>query len=280
MAAGHSAPPLGPAYGVPAGASLESNPVEERTVGKGAPVSRSGPVNQPVNGFGNERFRNWARDLYRTPPERALEPLPLDARFVEACAPVALKLGGPKLSRLGVTSALRGEGRTTIALAMAAVQAREFGRRALLVDADFENPTLGMAFGYEGAPGLAELTSGEVSVDRAVHEIGEGVALLPAGMANKRRSRMVRELLNSDVLQELSELYEVAVVDMPPLLGSTDGPLLAANFDNALLVVRAQVTPMSKVEEAVGMLAKPPLVLINGVTTSVPDWLTKLVDHA
>lgn len=259
---------------------LESKPMEQRAVGKPTPINSGGPKKEPVNGFGNEGFRNWARNLYRTPPEKSLEPLPLDARFVEACSPIALKLGGPKLSRLGVTSALRGEGRTTIALAMAAVQSRQFGRRALLVDADFDNPRLGEAFGYEGAPGLAELTSGEVSVDRAVHEIGEGVALLPAGMANKRRSRMVRELLNSDVLEELSGLFEVAIIDMPPLLGSTDGPLLAANFESPLLVVRAQVTPLAKVEEAVAMLAKPPVVLINGVSTSVPGWLAKLVDHA
>ncbi|HKW72900.1 MAG TPA: CpsD/CapB family tyrosine-protein kinase [Candidatus Dormibacteraeota bacterium] len=256
-------------------------PTPINTVGKSTPMNKGGgTVHQAGNGFGNEGFRDWARGLYRTPPEKALEPLPLDPRFIEACVPIALKLGGPKLTRLGVTSALRGEGRTTIALAMAAVQSREFGRRALLVDADFENPTLGESFGYEGAPGLAELTSGEVSVDRAVHEIGEGVALLPAGAANKRRSRMVRELLSSDVLQELASLYEVAVVDMPPLLGSTDGPLLAANFENALLVVRAQVTPIARVEEAVGMLARPPVVLVNGVTTSLPGWLTRLLDHS
>lgn len=204
----------------------------------------------------------------------------MDSRLVDACAPAALKLGGPRLSRLGVTSALRGEGRTTIALAMAAVQAREFGRRALLVDADFENASLSEMFGFAGEPGLAEVATGELSLDTAVREVADGVALLPAGVANKQRARSVRELLSTDLLDELAGLYEVAVVDLPPLLGSTDGPLLAAHFQTALLVVRAQVTPLAQIEEAVGLLSAQPLVLVNGVRSSLPRWLRRLVDRA
>jgi tyrosine-protein kinase Etk/Wzc len=206
-------------------------------------------------------------------------PLPVDSRLVDACAQAALKLGGPRLTRLGVTSALRGEGRTTIALALAAVQARQFGRRALLVDADFDHPSLGEMFGFAGKPGLAEVTTGELSVDTAVREIGEGVALLPAGVKTKHRSRMVRELLSTDLLDELATNYEVAIVDLPPLLGTTEGPLLAAHFGSALLVVRAQVTPIARIEEAVGLLSTPPLVLVNGIRSSVPRWLRRLVDR-
>ena len=218
--------------------------------------------------------------MYRTPPPGvAQEPLPLDDRLVEACIPAALKLGGPKLKRLGVTSALRGEGRTSIALAMAGLQAREFGRRALLVDADFENPSLGTMLGFEGEPGLAEIATGELSVDSALHEVGEGVAFMAAGVPNKRRSRMVRELLTTDLLEELAGLCEVAIVDLPPLLGSSEGPLLASQFENALLVVRAQVTPTARIEEAVGLLTKKPFVLVNGVSSTVPDWLNRVVDH-
>jgi len=106
------------------------------------------------------------------------------------------------------------------------------------------------------------------------------VAVLPAGVATKHRSRMVRELLSTDLLDELTSLYEVAIVDLPPLLGSTDGPLLAAHFERALLVVRAQVTPLAQIEEAVGMLSTPPLLLVNGIRSSLPRWLRRLVDQA
>src|SRR2546430_8763431 len=49
-------------------------------------------------------------------------------------------IGGPKLTSIGVTSALRGEGRTSVALALAAVQREDFGRSVILVDMDLENP--------------------------------------------------------------------------------------------------------------------------------------------
>jgi Mrp family chromosome partitioning ATPase len=253
-------------------------------VGKAAPDDRNRFASRQENRYGAMSHGDWPRTLYHTPPpaaylQAAQATLPLDRRVVDACASAALKLGGPRLNRLGVTSALRGEGRTTIALAMAAVQSREFGRRALLIDADFENPSLGSMFGFAGQPGLAEVTTGELSIDTAVREVGEGVALLPAGVATKHRSRMVRELLSSDLLEELSSIYEVAIVDLPPLLGSTEGPLLAAHFESALLVVRAQVTPIARIEEAVGMLSTPPFVLVNGINSSLPRWLRGLVDH-
>jgi tyrosine-protein kinase Etk/Wzc len=203
----------------------------------------------------------------------------VDRRLVDACATAALKLGGPGITRLGITSALRGEGKTTVALAMAALQTREFSRRALLIDADFENPTLGGILGFAGEPGLAEVTTGELSIDTAVREFAEGVAFLPAGLATKHRSRLVRELFSTDLLDELSGLYEVAIVDLPPLLGTVDGPLLAAHFQKALLVVRAQVTPLSQIVDALGMLSTPPYVLVNGVDSRVPRWLSRLVDH-
>jgi Mrp family chromosome partitioning ATPase len=253
-------------------------------VGKAAPDDLGRSTSRQENHRGAVSHSDWPRTLYHTPPpaaylQAAQATLPVDRRVVDACASAALKLGGPRLSRLGVTSALRGEGRTTIALAMAAVQSREFGRRALLVDADFESPSLGSMFGFAGEPGLAEVTTGEVSIDAAVREVAEGVALLPAGVATKHRSRMVRELLSSDLLEELSGLYEVAIVDLPPMLGSTEGPLLAAHFQNALLVVRAQVTPIARIEEAVGMLPAQPFVMVNGVNSSLPRWLSRLVDR-
>jgi Mrp family chromosome partitioning ATPase len=253
-----------------------------RVVEKAASADWSHSDSRPINRHGDLSLNDWPRNLYRTPPlerERTPTSMPVDPRLVDACVPAALKLGGPRLTRLGVTSALRGEGRTTVALAMAAVQSREFGRRTLLVDTDLENPTLGEIFGFAREPGLAEVVTGELSLDRAVREVAEGVALLPAGIATKHRSRMVRTLLTSDLLDELSSLYEVAVVDLPPLLGSTDGPLLAAHFQSALLVVRAQVTPLARIEEAVGMLSTQPFVLVNGIRSSVPSWLRRLVDH-
>jgi Mrp family chromosome partitioning ATPase len=252
-------------------------------LGKAVPDDWNGLRSRANNQRGESSRGDWPRTLYHTPPPTSYLPvgratLPIERELVDACAPAALKLGGPKLTRLGVTSALRGEGRSTVALAMAAVQTREFSRRALLIDADFENPTLGGMFGLAGEPGLAEVTSGELSIDTAVREIAEGVAFLPAGVATKHRSRMVRQLLSTDLLEELSGLYEVAIVDLPPLLGTTDGPLLAAHFHNALLVVRAQVTPLAQVKEAVGMLPAKPLVLLNGTRSSVPRWLRRLVD--
>src|SRR2546423_9819347 len=78
--------------------------------------------------------------------------------MLEACRAASLQIGGPTLSQLGITSTIRGEGRTSVALAMARVQREDYGRSGLLVDLDFANPKLARLCGCHSRPGTAELS--------------------------------------------------------------------------------------------------------------------------
>ena len=68
-----------------------------------------------------------------------------------------------KLQIVMITSALAGEGKTSLASHLAASLART-GRRTLLVDSDLRNPTLHRLFERSRAPGLSELLRGEVDL--------------------------------------------------------------------------------------------------------------------
>src|SRR5215471_13889576 len=96
-------------------------------------------------------------------------------QMLEVCRNASLLLGGPNLRRLGVTSSLREEGRTSIALAMAVVQREDYGRRVALVDMDLENPALARRAGLEPWPGIAELTRREATVDEVLQPLSDGV---------------------------------------------------------------------------------------------------------
>jgi Mrp family chromosome partitioning ATPase len=84
-------------------------------------------------------------------------------------------------------------------------------------------------------------------------------------------------LANSTVLSQLSEWAETIVFDLPPLLGSPDGIEAARLCEVPVMVVRAGVTPIFQISQAVELLAAPPPVILNGVRSALPRWLRRAV---
>jgi len=69
---------------------------------------------------------------------------------------------------IAITSSLKGEGKTTTSSNLSIVSARDFGKRVLLIDGDFKNPSVAKAFGLDKSVGLVNVISKECSIDDAV----------------------------------------------------------------------------------------------------------------
>lgn len=200
----------------------------------------------------------------------------LPAELVEACRHVSLQLGGPRLTSLGVTSTIRGEGRTSIAWALAHIQGEDYQREVVLVDLDLERPGLAGRLGAAPSPGLAELAEGRASVDDVLQPLGGGITLVAAGASGRPGPRIMADILRSDALPAIGARFDVALADLPPLLGSSCGQAPAAAFGELLLVVRSGVTPLGRIRQATAHLPVPPRVLLNGTSSHLPGWLRRL----
>jgi Mrp family chromosome partitioning ATPase len=213
----------------------------------------------------------------RRSKQAGLEGQPVDPGILDACSHAMRHLGGPRLERLGVVSAVRGEGRSSIATAMAFAQSRDYGRSTLLIDADFDGPGLASRFGVASGPGLSELLRGRASLDLAIRPVAENLTLMTAGEIDSAPSRLANDLVGSGLLAELQMEFPAIVADLPALLGSPSGVLLAEAFDSMLLVVRAETTPVSKVREALSPIQGEPFVMLNGTRSSLPGWLRRFL---
>lgn len=219
----------------------------------------------------------------RTKPTPSVKPgkqsfgaRPIDARIIEACSYTMHKLGGPKIGQLGVLSSIRGEGRTSVAAAMAYVQSHDYGRSTLLLDADFDGPRLASLYGLASAPGAAEVVASRAGIDQAIHRVDEGLTVMTAGDVTGPPSRLAKDLVSSSLLAELRVDFEVVIADLPAVLHSASGAVLAQAFtDNTVLVVRAAETPILKVREAVSALDADPVVMLNGTHSMIPSWLRR-----
>ena len=201
----------------------------------------------------------------------------MPAVMLEACRSANLLMGGPKLSRLGITSTLREEGRTSVTLAFAAVQREDFGRSVIMVDLDLENPTLAQQHDLDPWPGMAEVIRGEARLDQVLQPVAEGVHLITRGVITDGTARTASDMVKSTFLEEAGRHADIVIADLPPLIGRGPGLTAARAFEELLLVVRAGVTPVARVREAAADLSIMPNVLLNGSYTSLPRWIRRLL---
>jgi Mrp family chromosome partitioning ATPase len=197
---------------------------------------------------------------------------------MEACRTASLAVNAPNLQRFGVTSAIRGEGRTSVAVALAAIQAGDYGRSAVLLEMDLESPSFAKRLGARPWPGLSEVVRGEVELERVIQPAGRGLSIVTAGASAGMGARLVTQISRSRILDDMSRLADVVVADLPPVLGNSCGLTAAGCFEELLLVVRAGVTPVGRLRDATSALQVEPAVILNGVSSRLPSWVGRFLD--
>jgi capsular exopolysaccharide synthesis family protein len=168
-----------------------------------------------------------------------------------------------------VTSPTTGDGKSTTA-ANLAVSIAQSGKRVLLVDADMRKPRQHKIFGMEAQTGLSLLVVGEVGVEAAVQASGvPNLSVLPAGPTPPNPAELLTSPRFKEVLDQLRGLYDIVVVDTPPLLAVTDPSVVAPRVDSVLLTIRLSKNARSEAERArqilVGLGATILGVVVNGI---------------
>ncbi len=185
-----------------------------------------------------------------------------------------------------VTSSTIKEGKSTVAANLAVVIAQQ-GSRVLLIDADMRKPMQHHTFGIERTPGLSECLLGQISWNKAVRrfsdvmlgDMGIDQALITPGLDQLdiltcgKVDASPPDLLGSPALtqifDEVREAYDMVIIDMPPLLHTTDATVVASKVDGVLLVyhigavVRGALKRVKGSIESVG--GKVLGVVLNGV---------------
>jgi capsular exopolysaccharide synthesis family protein len=171
-----------------------------------------------------------------------------------------------------VTSAVAGEGKTTLSSSLAASLARA-GRRTLLVDCDLRSPTLHQLFEQTLQPGFSEVVLGEVELPDAVRPTttDDNLWLLPAGQWDRE---VVQELARDSVgaiFERLKQEFDFVVIDSHPVLPATDSLLIGQHVDAVILSVLRGVSQTPRVHTAHERLATLGIRLFGAVVNGMPS---------
>ncbi|GAA2070695.1 polysaccharide biosynthesis tyrosine autokinase [Williamsia deligens] len=176
---------------------------------------------------------------------------------------------------IAVTSPAHGDGRSTLAVDLAAVLA-ESGRRVLLVDGDLVSPTLADRLIVGGPGGRSQPVSGLSTVllgddtldDAVINRVGgRSFSLLPAGPVPASRGQLWGGDRAQQVFADLSVRYDHVVVDTPPLADNTDGAVAAALGDGALVLARLGHTRSTALRRGLESIATAHAQFLGAVVT-------------
>ena len=144
------------------------------------------------------------------------------------------------------------------------------GLRVLLVDADLRRGHLHKAFGLVREPGLAEALTGKVPVEELIHQIGDlSLSVLTTGTLPDDAANLLLASDLAPIMEKLSVLYDLVIVEVPPVLAVSDAFVLARHATLCLLVLKHGLHSERRVELAQKRLKRHNIVLAGSVLNDV-----------
>jgi polysaccharide biosynthesis transport protein len=168
-----------------------------------------------------------------------------------------MSLEEPRPKAFLVTSAVPGEGKSTVAVNLGMILAGG-GSKTLLIDADLRKGLLHSYFDVETAPGLIEILNGDVKwEDALVKTEVKNLTLIPRGKGGVGQSEFFMSDAADDFLRAVYAAgYDRIVIDSAPILATDDTACLAPKIDATLFVVRAEASSMRLTRTALDALHK------------------------
>ncbi|WP_345740326.1 CpsD/CapB family tyrosine-protein kinase [Planomicrobium okeanokoites] len=148
------------------------------------------------------------------------------------------------------TSPSKEEGKSTTCSNMAVVFA-ESGKRVLMIDADMRRPTLHHTFHMSNKSGLSNLLLGKGRLSDTIKMSGvKNLDLLLCGQIPGNPAELLQSAEMDILLKDLREMYDLILIDSPPLLAVADSKILANKCDGSVLVVNTGKTEKASVVKA------------------------------
>ena len=153
-----------------------------------------------------------------------------------------------KFPVIGVTSSLRGEGKSTTSINLSYVLA-EKGNKVLLIDGDLRIPSVAKKLRISDDFGLADLlkSKGAQTFEFQSH-ILENWYVLPSGTIPPNPSELLGSKRMANILSKLREMFDYIIIDLPPVNLVSDVISISNLISGVLLVIREGYTEKKEVE--------------------------------
>jgi polysaccharide biosynthesis transport protein len=167
-----------------------------------------------------------------------------------------------------VTSATKGEGKSTVAVHLA-IAAAQSGQKVLLVDSDLRQPRQHQLWQVSNGIGLSTVLIGETQFPESVVEVADNLELLVAGATHPNPSAIFGSPAMAELIAHWFSLYDLVVVDGTTITQSAESAILSKMAHGIVLVVRPEIAEEAELKQAQDILAQSQQrvlgMVLNGV---------------
>jgi capsular exopolysaccharide synthesis family protein len=158
------------------------------------------------------------------------------------------------LTSIAITSPLKGDGKTTVAinLALSLVQA---GHSVILIDADLRDPQVARRLGFDNSTGLARVLTNSAALSEALFTHESGLRVLPAGPTPPNPSELIGSQRMRTLLAELQEQADIVVLDTTPILVVSDAFPLLDQVSGVVALAKVNQTPRPAIRRMLEIIA-------------------------
>lgn len=156
---------------------------------------------------------------------------------------------------IGVTSSLKGEGKSTTSVNIAYTMAQS-GGKVLLIEADMRLPTLAKRLRVKTRPGISNLLVGQCSGNDVLQrtDLISNLWVATAGDIPPNPSELLGSANMKTTIDAMKDFFDVIIVDLPPVSAVTDAALVSKLVDGMILVVRQNYCDRGVLDESVRQL--------------------------
>lgn len=174
-----------------------------------------------------------------------------------------------QIKTLMVTSSMMSEGKTTTITNLAETFAQA-GNRVIVVDADLRRPRVHQVFGVSNQQGVTNVLAGQVDLKDVVKVAGSQINVLTSGPIPPNPSELLGSAKMKDLVQLLSEHYDIVLIDAPPVNMVTDAAILSTFVDGVVLAIASGKTEIEAGKRALKSLEGVKANVLGAVMTMMP----------
>lgn len=179
-----------------------------------------------------------------------------------------------------ITSAILGEGKSTIASLIARSMACNQNRATLLIDFDIRRPRLHHIFDLNREQGITDILNANLPVHACLKKTFlPNLTLLPSGNTPASHKQVINSDNIQSLLKEVLADFDNVIIDAPPILPVSDPLILATLVDQVLLVVKAGTTSRYVVKRAIDMFTDVNVAISGIILNNMKNVLPYYYDH-
>jgi len=155
---------------------------------------------------------------------------------------------------LAITSSGPGEGKSTT-ISNLAITFAQTGSKVLLVDGDLRKPSIHKFYDLPNQTGLVNILAKQASAGSCIHDtLVENLFILTSGPTPPNPSELLQSDSMRKFLSEIEEIFDVVLIDTPPVCNVTDAAILSSVVDGIILVAASGKVKIDQIKRAKDIL--------------------------